>query len=210
MNKEPVIVIGRQFGSGGRKLARMLAERLKLPYYDRELLREAATRMGFAPAVFADNDEKRPSRFRSLASHLYGVADNYGSSPMSREEIYRQQGAVIRDIASKGGCVIVGRSADYILRDHPGLVSVFVHAPEEWRLSRIVERGDASSIAEARNLVHKIDSQRENFYNYFTPGKWGYSSTYHLSIDASKLTSEQAEKLIEDFANSKIGKKAEP
>ncbi len=205
MTNEPVIVVGRQFGSGGRKLAKLLAEKMNLPYYDRELLREAAQRMGFAPSVFADNDEKRPSLFRSLASHLYGVADSYGSTPMSRVEIYRQQGEVIRDIASRGGCVIVGRSADYILREHPWLVSIFLHAPLAWRAKRIMDRGDAETLRDAETLAQKIDSQREAFYNYFTPGMWGHASTYHLSIDASRLTSDQAAELIETFARKKIG-----
>lgn len=205
MSASPVIVIGRQFGSGGRKLARRLAEKLGLHYYDRELLKEAAVRMGFAPEVFADNDEKRPSRFRSIASHLYGVADTYSISPMSREEIYRQQGEVIRDIASRGGCVIVGRSSDYILRDHPGLVSVFIHAPLEWRTTRIIERGDAKTQRDAEAMANKIDSQRESFYNYFTPGKWGNASTYHLSLDASLLAPDEAVELIESFANKKTG-----
>lgn len=200
MSQEPVIVIGRQFGSGGRKLARLIADKLGLPFYDRELLGAAARRMGFAPEVFADTDEKKPSLFRSLASHLYGVADSYGSSPMSREEIYRQQGAVIREIASKGGCVIVGRSADYILRDHPRLLSVFLHAPLEWRAQRILERGDAGNAHDAKVLAHKIDSQREAFYNYFTPGMWGFAPTYHLSIDASKVTPEKAVEMITIFS----------
>lgn len=203
MTNSPVIVVGRQFGSGGRQLARLLARRLNLPYYDRELLRETASHMGFSPEVFAANDEKRPSLFRSLASHLYGVADNYGSTPMSRDEIYRQQGEVIREIADRGGCVIVGRSADYILRDHPGLVSIFLHAPLPWRIARIMERGDAATEHDAELLAHKIDSQREAFYNYFTPGMWGYAPTYHLSIDASKLDPEQAVDLILSYASQK-------
>lgn len=205
MTQQPVIVIGRQFGSGGRRLARLLAERMNLPYYDRELLKEAAEKLGFAPSVFADSDERRPSRFRTLSSHLFGVSDVYSTSPMTREEIYRQQGEVIRDIASRGGCVIVGRSSDYILREHPGLVSVFVHAPIEWRAARIVERGDAENINEAKMLAEKIDSRRESFYNFFTPGHWGHASTYHLSLDASRIPSEQAEGIIEQFAKAKIG-----
>ncbi len=208
MTASPVIVIGRQFGSGGRQLARRVAERMGLPYYDREILKEAAKSMGFSPSVFADNDERRPSLFRSLASHLYGVADNYGVTPMSRVEIYRQQGAVIRDIASRGGCVIVGRSADYILREHPDLVSVFVHAPLEWRADRIVERGDAQTRKDAQAMAQKIDSQREAFYNYFTPGMWGFAPTYHLSIDASRLTPDEAAELIESYAIKKTGKTA--
>ncbi|MBD5283988.1 MAG: cytidylate kinase-like family protein [Bacteroides sp.] len=207
MPNSTVIAVGRQFGSGGRKIAKLMAERLGLPYYDRELLRETASRMGFSPEVFAANDEKRPSLFRSLASHLYGVADNYGSTPMSRDEIYRQQGEVIRDIASRGGCVIVGRSADYLLRDHPGLISIFLHAPLSWRIKRIIERGEAKTEHEAEVLAHKIDSQRESFYNYFTPGMWGYAPTYHLSIDASKLDPEQIVDLIENFAKHKSANK---
>lgn len=198
--KKPVIIIGRQFGSGGRRIGRLLAERFGVPFFDRELLREAATHMGYATEVFSDTDERRPSPFRSVASHLFGVADSYGSSPMSREEIYRSQCDVIREIGTRPeGCVIVGRSADFVLRDVPGRVSIFFHAPDAWRAARIVARGDAASEDEAIAKARRMDSRRAAFYDYFTPNKWGVAATYDLCIDSSALSDEDLLALIELF-----------
>lgn len=191
-----IIVIGRQYGGSGRKIGRAIAASLGIPYYDRELINVASARFGYDPRILDKADEKRPSVFRTLLAGKYGLMDYYPSSPMSRESLYEVQSRVIRSVCEEGSCVIVGRTADYIMRDHPGLLSVFIHAPEEWRAQNIMARGEASSLQEAVAAVRKADSEREGYYSYFTGREWGSASNYHLSIDASKIDTQDAVDLI--------------
>lgn len=199
-----VIVIGRQFGSGGRRIGKLVAERLGIGYYDKELLSEAAGSLGYAPEIFAAADEKRPSPLRSMLQGVYGIADNFHTTSMSGEKLYERQSEVIRKIGDMGDCVIVGRTADYVLRDCPGLVSVFLHAPIEHRARMIVERNDSASLDEAAELARKHDRDRESYYNYFTGRNWGKASNYHLTLDASAIEESDTAELIISFAKTKM------
>ncbi len=191
-----IIVIGRQYGGTGRKTGRALAEALGLPYFDKEIINKVAASYGYDPDILHRADEKKPSPFRSMLLGKYGVMDMYATSPLSRESLYEAQTNVIRQICNEGGCVIVGRTADYIMREHPGLVSVFIHAPKEWRARNLIERGEAKDLQEALVKIRKADSDREGYYNYFTGRKWGTADNYHLTIDASLLTPEEMVDMI--------------
>lgn len=202
-----IIVVGRQFGSGGRKLGKALAKKFGLDYYDKEVLSEAARRFGYAPEIFARYDECRPSPLRTFLSNAFGVAETFENS-MSNEGIYERQSRVIRQLAEgEKGCVFVGRSADYILRDHPGLISIFLHAPLETRANTLVERGDAPDLEKAKDMARKLDNRRENFYNYFTGGGWGHSDNYHISLDSSALGPDGTMEVIEAFIRNKFSEK---
>lgn len=200
---EKIIVIGRQFGSGGRSIGMLVAKKLGVPYYDKELLSHAAKKLGFSPEIFAAADEKKPSTLHTLLQSMYGIADNFHATSISGECLYEQQSKVIREICSQGPCVIVGRTADYILRDHPGLVSVFLHAPSRWRAEKIVRRGESMCCEDAEALALKHDHNREDYYNYFTGGKWGHAANYHLSLDSSLLSENVIADLIINFAKNK-------
>ncbi len=191
-----IIVIGRQYGGTGRKTGRALAEVLGLPYFDKEIINKVAASYGYDPDILHRADEKKPSPFRSMLLGKYGVMDMYATSPLSKESLYEAQTNVIRQICNEGGCVIVGRTADYIMREHPGLISVFIHAPKEWRAQNLISRGEASSLQEALIKIKKADSDREGYYNYFTGRKWGTADNYHLTIDASLLSSEEMVDMI--------------
>lgn len=199
-----VIVIGRQFGSGGRKLGHILAERLGLRYYDKELMVEASVELGFSKDIFANADERRPSAFKSMLQAAYGLTTTSYSSPMSWEAIYRAQSEVIRKLAQRSGCVIVGRTADYVLRDNPRLISIFLHAEPESRARAIIARGDARSMDEAIDMAHAADRRRESYYNYFTGRRWGYCDNYHLSLDTSHLSAEQGADVVEAYVRSRL------
>ncbi|MDE6638155.1 MAG: cytidylate kinase-like family protein [Muribaculaceae bacterium] len=205
MNKayDKIIVIGRQYGGTGRKTGRALAEKLGLPYYDKEIINKVSAKYGYDPDILHRADEKKPSPFRSMLLGKYGVMDMYATSPLSRESLYEAQTNVIRQICSEGGCVIVGRTADYIMREHPGLVSIFIHAPQEWRAKNLMKRGEAASLQEALAKIKKADSDREGYYNYFTGKKWGSADNYHLSIDASLVDPEEMVDLIAGFIEKK-------
>lgn len=195
-----IIVIGRQYGGSGRKIGKILADKLGMAYYDKELINHISAHYGYDPKILMHADEKKPSAFRSMLLGKYGVMDMYASSPMSREALYSAQADIIRRVAQEGDCIIVGRTADYILRDQKGLVSVFLHAPIQWRASNVMERGEASTLEAALSKAVKADDEREGYYNYFTGRSWGKADNYHLSLDASRLTAENAANVIAEFA----------
>lgn len=189
-----VIAVGRQFGSGGRSLAAELARRLGAEYYDKELLSEAAARMGYMPGIFTQADEKRPSLFRASIMHGLGMGGDPGI--MSGEGLFTAQSEVLHEIADRGPCVIVGRAADYVLRDRPGLVSVFLHAPLMHRAANVMQRGDCSDITKAAEMARRQDQGREEFYNFFTGRRWGRADNYHLSLDTSRLPQQALADII--------------
>lgn len=196
----PVVVVGREFGSGGRIIGRKIAEAVGCAYYDKELLSHTAKSMGFDPSIFAVADERRPSPLRTLLQGLYGVPDHFNTRGLGGEEIYTRQSDVIRRLAANGPCVIVGRTADYVCRDFPGLLSVFLHAPLQYRIDAVIARGDATDRQSAAELARKYDRERQNYYNYYTGRNWGWASNYHLTIDASKTNADALAKLIADLA----------
>lgn len=201
--KNFVIVIGRQYGAGGRKLGKLLAEKLNIGYYDKELLAEAAASRGISADFLLRSDEKRPSMLRSLLSYCYGSnSQDYSPYCLTEENIYRLQSEVIESIAANESCVIVGRTADHILRNHPKLLSIFVHSPSLVRADSIVKRGECSSLQQATDLLIRKDREREDYYNYYTNRRWGAASNYDLSIDSSKFPLE----VVADLIASQIGK----
>ena len=198
-SEHKIIVIGRQYGGTGRKTGRALAEALGIPYYDKEIINKAAASYGYDPDILERADEKKPSLFRSMLLGKYGVMDMYATSPLTREALYAAQSDVIRQICQEGSCVIVGRTADYIMREHPGLVSVFIHAPLRWRAENLVSRGEASNLQEALVKIRKADNDREGYYNYFTGGNWGHAENYHLTLDASLLEPDAMAELLSAY-----------
>lgn len=203
MKPHPVIVIGRSFGAGGIAIGRALSIRLGIPVYDKELLKTSAEEFGFKKEIFERTDEKRPSLLRRLVTQSYGVQENFVAVPCNAENLYEAQSRVIRAIAKQEPCIIIGRTADYILRDFPGLVSIFIHAPLAYRAHRIVERGDASSDIDAIELAKRRDKSRQEYYNYFTGRQWGLATNYDLTLNASLLTIDGAAQLIADYIGLK-------
>ncbi len=197
MNDKIIINLGRQFGSGGKQVALELGRKLGIPVYDNELITKAAESSGFSPDVFRKKDEKRNlfpvSSF--FATQTFGSPKNY----LNGENLFQIQSSVIRDIAEKESAVIVGRCADYILRDLKCTVDVFITAPEEIRTGRIMDRMNLSK-EKAKELIEKTDRKRETYYNYYTFGNWGVASNYDLCVDSSILGIEGTADFIIDFA----------
>ncbi len=203
-----VITIGRQFGSGGRIIGRMIAEQLGIDYYDKELLTEAAKSTGMNSDFFEAADERSPSFFSGLMSFSSGFHSGsfvVGNSPISNDNIYRQQSEVIATIAQRSSCVILGRTADYILRNQPNTISIFIHANIEQRIKRILERDKCTTADEARNLAEKKDKLRAEYYNFYTDKKWGDAKSYDLSIDSSKISVEQVANIITAYVKARLG-----
>lgn len=201
-----VITIGRQYGSGGREIGRLVADALNVKYYDKELLTEAAKASGLKPEIFEAADERSPSFFSNLWSFNLGLNSGsffIGNSPVSDEKIYAAQSAVMMELAGRSSCVIVGRSADYVLRNHPGLISVFIHSSIEKRILRIMNRTDIDSAEKARETADKKDKIRASYYNFYTDKTWGDAASYDLSIDSSKLSTDTVARIIVDYVKAR-------
>ena len=201
MNKNVVITIGRQFGSGGRYVGRLLAEKLGVPFYDKELLSEAAKNSGICEEIFEEHDEK-PTRsllfslVTGMQSHM--AAGNFYMDMPLNHKIFLAQFDAIRRIANEGPCVIVGRCADYVLRENPDAVSVFVKGDMESKIARAVKYyGIEEDKAEER--IRKADKQRASYYNYYATATWGDVDNYDLVVDTGVLGVEGAVELIAKF-----------
>lgn len=192
-----VITIGRQFGSGGRAVARELGRKLGIEVYDHELLSKAAEESGFSRDIFKKRDEKH--RKFSFAG-FFGSENNFSEDG----EVFRMQSETIRRIAEKGSAIIVGRCSDYILRDLDYTLDVFLTAPLEARIERVCARMNVSREV-ALEIIAKKDKNRPAYYNYFTFGNWGVAATYDLCIDTSILGDEGTADYIIEFAR-KAGK----
>lgn len=203
-----VITIGRRMGSGGRALGRLLSERLGIEFYDRKLLLEAAGRAGLSPEIFERSDERRPHFINGLFSFDMGLGpvSNYTRSSISDDAIYTAQCDFIRELATRKSCVIVGRTADYVLRDMPNVVNVFVHADAEDCAKRITERQPSLSHDQARRLSEKTNKLRSGFYNFYTDKRWGDSGSYDMTFNSSTMSLEDIADIIIDYIQRKFKK----
>lgn len=192
-----IITVSRQFGSGGRSIAKELAARLGYSYYDSELTERVAQETGFDPSYIADAGEYAPGR--SILSYAYAlgsVTPHASSGHMSATDyLWTTQSRIITELAEKGNCVIVGRCADYILRNRNDCLNVFIHADDEYRAKRIVELYGVRDKSPKKRLEEK-DGKRSVNYKYFTGREWGKIENYHLALDSSILGSEGCIKLI--------------
>ncbi len=202
-----VITIGRQFGSGGRVLGKLLAQRLGIEFYDKELLLEAARKAGVIPEIYERKDERMPSVLGggiSFAMGLINQAPWAGTTSISDESMQNAIADTIRDLASKHSCVIVGRTADYVLRDNPRCINIFVHAPEQECIRRVMERADCATEAEAKAKCRKINKLRAGYYNFYTDKRWGNSTSYHLTVDSSSLPMPDLADFIASYVKLKF------
>ena len=203
--KHIIINIGRQLGSGGHDIGRMLALDFQAKYYDRELLNLAAKESGLSEKIFEQNDEKK-GFFRGLLN-LGSPHVSSGSvykSGVSQESLFQFQSEAIKKAANEGSCVFVGRCADYVLRNLPNTVSVFVTAAMDYRVQQIMNKRHLDEDA-ARKFIEQGESERSTYYNYYSGKKWGAAESYDLCIDSSVLGLVETEKMIALFIRKKFG-----
>ena len=180
MDKQLIINVGRQVGSGGLIIAKMLAKAFDCKFYDKEILNLAAQESGFSEKFFEKNDETKEylrSRFH-IHVPLLGESSFY-SSDFSQEGLFKMQSDTIRKLADEGSCVFVGRCADYVLRDYENVVNIFITASIEDRISEIRKRKECQE-EEALKIIENGEKSRSTYYNYYTGKKWGDSSSYDL------------------------------
>ena len=181
--KNFIISIGRQYGSGGHEIGEKLASKLGVKFYDNALIDRVSKESGLCKEIIMEHDEKPTSSFLyNLVTDPYSINFNRGSN-----------------IASEGSCVIVGRCADYILKDNENLISIFIYADKDFRLKRIAAENPGLSENNLNGLIDKKDRSRASYYNYYSDNKWGRASSYDLCINSAKTGIDGAVKLIEDY-----------
>jgi cytidylate kinase len=181
-----VITISREFGSGGRKVGEQLARELGIAFYDKSLIHLAVGKSGLDPLTIEKAEEEAANKFLfNLAIGGYASAGVFAplNVPLS-DQVFFAQSKVIEEIAEQGSCVIIGRCANYVLRNHPGRVSVFVYGEMKDKVRRVME-DEGVTEAEAEARVARIDKGRANYHEHYTEQKWGSAKTYHLSLNTS-------------------------
>lgn len=187
-----VIVIGRQYGSGGHDIGKELAGKLGFAFYDNEIIQMTAGSTGYTPKFVQDHEENMTNSFLyDLISQMYIYSD---TQEAPRDAIFESEGEVIRSLADQGNCVILGRCADYFLRDRHDCLKVYLHAPEDYRVKRIMDTENLTE-EDARQKVRRMDRRRSDNYHYYTRRIWGHSKNYDLTIDTS-IGAEAVEEII--------------
>lgn len=204
MNKF-VITIARQYGSGGRTIGQMLAKELGVEFYDKDLIKKASEESGINMALFANADEKKKGIFSKLKKKHYGgeVLSPSSSQYTSEENLFNIQAKIIRDLAQKESCIIIGRAADFILKDRDDVISVFVHAPEDFLVEQASKKLSMSD-KELEKYIAKIDKERAEYYKHHTGRDWTDARNYDLCLDSSKLGFEKCVEEIKAYMNVKL------
>ena len=198
MNQNKIITISRQYGSGGRIVAKKLSDALGIPFYDNELITMAAEKTGLSVECFKDAEKTSIGNLFFSLTSLTPSIDAVGL-PLN-EKIFLVQSQVIKEVAAEGSCVIVGRSANYVLQDNPNVINVFLQGDLEDRVKRAIDTyGQDAEGAEA--LVVKTDKRRANYYNYFTGGKWGKAENYDLILNTSRMDLDKIVEVIKTYVS---------
>ncbi len=196
-----IITISRQFGSGGHEIAKRLAERLKLPFYDKDILRIVEEKTHYSEEYLRENEEQVPSL---LNGPFYGSGHTSFYPQVSTDKVFFSISHVLKDIAEKGPCIIVGRCSDYVLHDFNPL-NFFIYASMESKIERklsLLRENDEPMISadEMKKQVRYVDKQRAKYYEFYTDQKWGQPANYHLCINTSSLSIDQAVEILYSYA----------
>lgn len=203
MAENIVITIARQYGSGGREIGEKVAAALGIKHYDENLITLAAREGNLDETVASRADESAANSLLytlALGSNFFGSAMNFGYKPPLNDKLFLLQSDVIRRAAEEGSCVVIGRCADYVLREHPKRLSVFVYGDLAHRKQRVMERHEGLTEAQAIDLINKTDKRRSSYYNFYTGNKWGKYDNYHLAVNSSLLGIDKTAELIADMA----------
>ncbi len=206
MDKRFVITIGREYGSGGRQIGRELADRFGIKFYDKELLSFAAKESGISEELLKNHDEKPTNSFLySLVMDTYTTGystSTFIDMPLN-QKVFMAQYDAIKKIAEQESCVIVGRCADYVLKDMPNCIKFFIKADMNAKISRIQRIYDYSE-DKARDLIVKTDKKRANYYNFYSNKKWGDSKSYDLCIDSSLIGIDGSVDVLQKYVEIRL------
>ena len=195
-----IITVGRQHGSNGHDIARLLAEELNMKCYDKEIVDEAAANSQFSKEIFDSYDEKRVSAYVIPTPHYVGMNEGFRLNM----QVAAAQFDAMRNLADKGNCIFVGRCADYVLRNRSDVLSVFIMADMPFRVRTIMQRKGLSE-DQAKKLIKEVDKDRSSYYKYYTDQKWGDRKNYDIMLNSSVLGYEKTIDIICDLAKMKAG-----
>ena len=204
MRKHVIINVGRQLGSGGRIIGNRIAKDFDIKFYDKELLDLAAKESGFDKRFFERNDEHKGflKLLFSPFAPLFGSSNPYANQ-LSDESLFKFQSDAIRKAAQEHSCVFVGRCADYILRDFPDKVDIFITADMPDRIKRVAEMTGVTE-KEAEKACLDGDEKRASYYNYYSAKTWGAAASYDFCINSSALGIDATTRIIEEFIQQKL------
>ena len=199
-HEKRIITISREFGSGGRTIGRRVAEELGIPFYDKEIVEQISLESGFAPRFIEENGEHAPGLSRLAYAFAPQGVPGIMNGLSTNDFLWNIQCSVILQLADEGPCVIVGRNADYILKDREDALHIFIHADDEFRKNRIVKLYGQSEKTPAARLAEK-DKRRKVNYQHYTGRNWGDAQNFDVCLDSSKLGVEACADIIVDIIN---------
>ncbi len=197
-----VITISRQYGSGGRFVGKMLAEKLGIPFYDNEIITLAAKESGYAENIF-EKAEQISTHSLLYSLSMFGSSTGVYGLPLS-DKVYIIQSDIIKKCADKGPCVIVGRCSDYVLRERDNVIDFFIYSDIEHKIKRAVKYYDIDE-KKAQSIIEQKDKKRAAYYNYYTSQRWGDIDNYNLAINSDSVGIENTVKILEDYVRMHDG-----
>lgn len=199
MSKKIVITIARQYGSGGREIGERVAKLLDIPIYDKELIKEAAANGNLSEEVLKRADETVANSLLytlAMGSNVLGATMHFGYKMPINDKLFILQSDVIKSYAKMGSCVIIGRCADYVLRDEKNVFRIFIYGDLDHRQERVASRHPELKSSQIIDVINKTDKRRSSYYNFYTGNKWGKYDNYDIAINSSTLGIEGTAKLI--------------
>lgn len=206
--KRYVITIARGFGSGGKEIGMRLSKALGIPCYERQILTMASEKNGIDEYIFVENDEKLRGKY--IANFLRkvpvsGIVEPYDKEFISDVNIFNLQAEIIRSLAATESCIIIGKCADYILKDNKNVVSIYVEAPRECCVKSIREKMHVSE-ERAHQLIHSTDKYRSKYYSYYTGGRdWTNPTNYDLVLNTGRVDRDMCVEIVKNYVNMKFG-----
>ena len=196
--KKKIITISRQFGSGGRGIGKLLADRLDIPFYDKELIELASKESGIDERIFKSEGEETGRFYQVLGAIGYALGSPAGGiyEYSINDQLYLVQANIIEQLANEGPCVIVGRCADYVLEDREDVLNIYLCADMDERLRRVIDEYHVEDADEA--MLCKVDKRRSNYYQYYTDRVWGKAENYDLCINTGKFDTDAIIGMIVD------------
>ena len=203
MSNKIIITIARQYGSGGREIGDEVAKLLGIPLYDKQIITDAAAKGEFDEAIVVNKDETAANSLLytlAMGSNAAGTIAHFGYKMPINDKLFLLQSEIIKDYAKAGSCIVIGRCADYVLREEEKLLRVFVYGDTEHRIERIKARRPDVKPSQVIDLIHKTDRRRASYYNFYTGNKWGKLENYDLAINSSATGIDGAAAIIAQLA----------
>jgi cytidylate kinase len=207
MSKKIIITIARQYGSGGREIGEKVAHILGIPLIDKELIKDAAASGELNEEIIRSADESAANSLLytlAMGSNILGSTIHFGYKMPINDKLFLLQSEAIKQYASQGSCVIIGRCADYVLREEPRLFRIFIYGDLDHRQERVKERHPEIKQSQIIDIINKTDKRRSSYYNFYTGNKWGKYDNYDMAINSSTFGIDETAKLIAAAVNKLI------